>query len=442
MPTEIQLPPIDKAKTPISSAFDFAEFTAVKGESPEPNTSISTALLETESKPLVKDDALDQEEKAAKAKLPLKEAEDNDTDDNSEGAEQEDKGIDKPLAKRYGADDEDTVLAKRKKEVEEDDEEDKPLAKAKVEDKVSEDNGLKPLVDKRKPLKEGEGVTTVLPGVDLEVLGEEEYEKALPFLKNMSKQSREYFTATVKKQKAELETLKNAKPAGEFHSSYYERPDAYVLAPEFQQAVKVVNTVSSELSHWKEQLAKVNDGEKWTDLQKDAQGNIVTVVREPNGAATVELMEKIRFAGDLVNRYSYQAENVKQTYASKLKQGLTALKTIEEQLFPDLKDEKVAKSNKHYTQLYEVLKSKQLGSNPLATILAKMYAHNMSREEYIAELEEGRDNALAAPAKKAKLGISNGDMDGDGGVTSKRVAKATSDDVFNFEEFEKIKNGG
>jgi hypothetical protein len=432
--------PISKSTRPLSSSFDMNEFMKAKGEE----------IVDKAPQVLAPgNDTSDLDKEEQKAGY-VKKTEDTQEDSklsSDKSYEQEFKGakpaVDEPLAKKFGADDEEEVPNKESEEVK--------------GEAGEEEEELKPLVDKRKEVVETEeeeeessSVETVkttakiLPGVDLEAFGDD-YKKAEPFLKNMSKEARQFFSARIKEQKTALAEVKKSGPVnGQLPPAYYEHPDAYVLAPEYQQSVASLQNLTNELTHWQKQYAAVKAGKDWINKEADANGNIVDVKVPAAENAEDEAKYELYLAGQIqkgnqyVGHHQSVIQNLRQGFKTIVQQKLGVLKNIEDTLFPDFKDEKALANNKHYNLMHKTLSSKGMTAVP-PSIFNKLYAHSMQREEYIAELEAKLEAKKVATERRIKLGPSSGDLDGDGGTSKK--ARAASSDSFDMAEFEAVKNG-
>lgn len=86
--------------------------------------------------------------------------------------------------------------------------------------------------------------------------------------------------------RAELENLKkNAQTANvKQEPAVWEHERAYTLTPDWEQLQNEASTASVLQSHWEEQLAKMEDGQDWEDLEQDDKGNLFKTKPKPNDA--------------------------------------------------------------------------------------------------------------------------------------------------------------
>lgn len=79
--------------------------------------------------------------------------------------------------------------------------------------------------------------------------------------------------------------------------NYNEHPNAFLLTPEFAQTSKNVQTASSLVEHWQEQLSKIEKGEdNITNVSLDKDGNLVN-----SGEIKVDPTTKSKVIGALVS---------------------------------------------------------------------------------------------------------------------------------------------
>lgn len=131
-------------------------------------------------------------------------------------------------------------------------------------------------------------------------------------LKNMSVQSREWASGLLKKNK---ELAKSA------DGIYYQHPNGYVLAPEYNQLQNDVKLCSFESRHWETQLKLLKEGKKVRDFEGiDNKGQ---PIYGPELEPSDDLEEKIRHA--IQTTYNVQrdlAGKVKE-FPGKYKQQVT-----------------------------------------------------------------------------------------------------------------------
>lgn len=115
---------------------------------------------------------------------------------------------------------------------------------------------------------------------------------------------------------------------------FFEQDGAWTLMPEYRQIEQSVNRLNAEASHWQEQLRLIEEGQEWTPLVLDPQGNVVLGAPQPaSTAAKAEIM------GALNKAYSYaaNAQNQLQAFQGQFKEKhsnfVKSLNGLREQIF-------------------------------------------------------------------------------------------------------------
>lgn len=253
--------------------------------------------------------------------------------------------------------------------------------------------------------------------------------KDVPFLKKMGNESFDW----AKKNYLELREAKNKKPErkeGDLPDSYYEHPEAYVLAPQFKQVSVHADLTGKIQEHWKRQEININKKGKVSDLgynektgqliygaERDATDedavnveNLLTEAREQSISAKQKLKE---LTGNFKNRVQNEVQ---------------ALQKEEERLFPGYGDENHETQPAQKELLNKIPPS--LRNSPLAKTLAKsgaalgvIYNAYIALEKELNTLKGIKQDVKGAPPKKGAF-----------------VATSTSKQPVDFSIFQKARS--
>ena len=263
-------------------------------------------------------------------------------------------------------------------------------------------------------------------------------EESLPFAKKMDRSARQWVLSQLsKKDKVIEETKKNVSPArkeGELPDSYYLHDKAYLLDPQYDQSLNIVNQVQRELAYWEQQFAKVRTGEKeWDDVVVGANGQLVQIKRESNAASESDLIKRINHANTLVQQHTGMLNYLATNYKTKVADAMTKVKSVEDEFFPQFSEEKNLKSHKFFEPVNTLLAAKGMSQLVPASLFQKLFLHAQDQQEYIEELEaaQGKENI------DDKIKKNPGSKDFKGGEGGKK--KSGEEDGFDFGAFEKAK---
>lgn len=265
-------------------------------------------------------------------------------------------------------------------------------------------------------------------------------ETAIPLLKKASRETQEFVAAELRRNKvaleaarAEAEVAKKSVKEG-LPSAWYEHENAYMLTPEYQQAVTKANTLQTYSKHFREQMIRNESGEKWVDLVVDANGKVQQVVKEAGPSAKVELMDRIRSFDDAIKQTEEKANVLASKFSQQAKSFRDDMRKAEDEFFPQYKDAFDKNENGKYVM--NVLQAKGQSGNPLAGFTAKIYAFALEESE--------RADKLEAELNKGKkiAAVNNGPTGGeiDHGDKTPSAPKDIEDQPFDPAAFDAVIN--
>lgn len=126
----------------------------------------------------------------------------------------------------------------------------------------------------------------------------------------------------------QLEELRN--------SSFYEDENAYQVTPEYQQLSQTVSKLSGEAEFWKEQLANIENGQPFSYLHQDPNGQITVkgpVTEYNQGSARAQIIGALTNANALMQNYSAQLNSYSQKYKTGYESAKKSLQDVEAKIF-------------------------------------------------------------------------------------------------------------
>lgn len=202
-------------------------------------------------------------------------------------------------------------------------------------------------------------------------------------------------------ERSELATKVKELESKTIPQSYLENPNAYILSPDYMQAARSVKQTEAIAGHWRQQLAKMRNGEKITDLIQDADGNIKQ--SEPFTATAETEAQLIAAIADATQRSQQarmQADNIRETFSERVKSTVTQVKEAESRLFPGFDDEK--HPSKPIMQKLSADIPTAFQGHPLTPLLLKSMAAVVMMVEKAKGLEAELTKAKTAKADAAK----------------------------------------
>lgn len=267
-------------------------------------------------------------------------------------------------------------------------------------------------------------------------------EAQVRLLKNASREAREYFAAQIKENNdratklkelgTQFEEYKKTGNAG-LPQSYLEHQDAYVLSKDFQKEVDTVQKASNDLAYWERQLINIKKAEKWTDYVKQGD-KWIPVEREPSPEAEMYVGNRLKNAEGLLGQAQERANALKTSHIQQYRQNIEIVKKIEDEQFPQFKDEEKCEGKEHIKYMKGVWDQLGQGSNIMLGSFCKMYASMRQIAPYIKQLEEENKKLKGGQVIKREVGPTSDDING-----ADRLAKPANkdDEIVKFDMFSK-----
>ncbi len=150
----------------------------------------------------------------------------------------------------------------------------------------------------------------------------------------------EYFFLEHKKLKTDFESLKKQHEQIS-KESYYENPEAYQLAPEYQANTQNLQIIDKEITHWKQQLVAIQNGQKWSALvgyDKEGRPQFANDL-EPSAEAAEDIREAILKAHLIKGDLSNKVNTIKSTFSQQHKGYINGIQAIEKEIFKNVDQE-------------------------------------------------------------------------------------------------------
>lgn len=237
---------------------------------------------------------------------------------------------------------------------------------------------------------------------------------ALPLLKKMSNDAREYFVAEFKRYGKQVEELKSKLSVAEkaqsqnkdgLPSGWYEHEEAYQLTPEYKNLRSAKDQLTSIEEHYRKQLIAIKEGEDWFDLILDSKGNIVQQKRKPGPEADALVSSRITEATLTSRELEKNEIMLRQAFKSNAANHRAGMQKLEDEYFPQYAGEEFAKNEDAQT-LQKVLTSYGLQNDRMAGMVTKLYAFALEQTRRVQELEKAGEvtKAKAAAPKNGPTG--------------------------------------
>lgn len=247
--------------------------------------------------------------------------------------------------------------------------------------------------------------------------------------KKMSKEALAWTAAQLKRAKEfETETAKlkeqlKGTEEGALPKQWFEHPEAYELLPEYKQSAAVVQDVSSILEHYRVQLLRSREGEKWQDIIIQKDGSRKYALREPSEEANLLLEERIATAREWVKTEQSNVDYIRQNFTHLHKQNLATLRQFEDRYFPKYVKEIKSDSpivNQYVDVVRQDLVKLGQGENPLGQTLLKLYAFAMEQVQENQKLKKVSGAATTLNQAQRRAGPTESTVNG-GSPTNKSI---------------------
>lgn len=227
-------------------------------------------------------------------------------------------------------------------------------------------------------------------------------DSALPLLKKMSNEAKEFVVSEFKrlgKESSELkskleaaEKEKDAAPQG-LPPAWYEHEEAVYLTPEYKSISAERNQVSAIENHLRQQLIAIKQGEDWFDLVAGPNGSIQQVKMKASPEADVNVSGRINIAMQSLRELEGKEISLTQSFKSHVAGQKGRISQFEEHYFPMYKDPKVIADSADAKNLQTILQTEGLAKDRLAGAFTKLYMLTMEQVRKVQELE----SKLSAP---------------------------------------------
>jgi hypothetical protein len=210
--------------------------------------------------------------------------------------------------------------------------------------------------------------------------------------KKMATEARDFLLAEMKRRsnlQKEFETFKKASEGKKsVPTSWYDHENAFVLDPEYQKAISTGNQLDGIISHFQEQLVKIKEGDNWKDVSLDTNNQLTLIEKKSDFRAEAEVLAKLQNLQLTKRELESKAVSIRDTFGSKVAEAKSVIRKLEDEYFPQFKDDTSYNTNEHLKNMSTVLKSKSLEQDLLFGMTSKMYATFMGQKDYISKLEK------------------------------------------------------
>lgn len=272
-------------------------------------------------------------------------------------------------------------------------------APAKPKESTEGDNTLEEVIEKDDPKTPTVAVDNKQPAQlpsrrDYSAFDAEE-QKILKNLKNdhfavLSKKLQEHkqVAAKVADLEGKLKVAQQTLESKGIPTNWYDHPEAYVLAPEFQEINTQHEKVTSEQDFYQQQLINVKDGKPWHKIQgynQDGSPRFSAPI-DPSNAAEVGLSNLLHKYSAEESRLKARAEGIQQGFKQQHSGAVTSVNTFLDDRIKALREE-VRPGDQEYSVFTKTLPP-QLQGNALVPAMSKMYGIIIKQAQYMAKLLE------------------------------------------------------
>ena len=178
--------------------------------------------------------------------------------------------------------------------------------------------------------------------------------------------------------KTKIETLTKEKPR-----FLAEHPEAYRIAPEFNQAKQAYNGAKEQVNFWQDQLLKISEAEAWqefTGYNDQGQPQFVDHPATPDGRvdkrSEIAVQQHLAQVAAQASQYEQQARGIARDYHAYQKQSINELNDMGAKLFKGADPEKFAGDDKKFYDATLKMLPGQFGDNPLAKYLGMAFVQH------------------------------------------------------------------
>lgn len=190
----------------------------------------------------------------------------------------------------------------------------------------------------------------------------------------------------------EIANLKSGKE--QLPSDFYSHSDAYTLTKDYRDGVQLVNGAQSIYNHWRTQLAKVEAGEDWQDLEIDETGKMkLGATKAVDPTAKAEILDNLTFAREQYLKHYNNLNSIKTEFTQKhAKVKDFVSREIEDAYFPFYKTDELNKPHMadHKKAIEAVMKAlpDEIRGELSAPVAAKAFAYTLYMQREMNELKQ------------------------------------------------------
>lgn len=201
--------------------------------------------------------------------------------------------------------------------------------------------------------------------------------------------------------------------------SFINHPEAYKLAPEFNQLQQQLQYDEFEKNHWYNQLLKIRSGEDWVMLTGyDQQGlPLYQQMKAPDNGQTdiraeLQVNQFMNEAQMLRGRRMEQLRNLQENFAGSFQQAQEQLAAHENKLFPGFVDEsKLSEADKKYMQTVSNGLPPALKTLPVVSrYLQKSFASFMRLLDLYRKVAAENDRLKGTVQNKTLVGLNASEL--------------------------------
>lgn len=276
------------------------------------------------------------------------------------------------------------------------------------------------------------------------------------FFKKMDKAAKEFVISELKQRQAKIteltatnkdlfEKVEKGREArkgdgSDLPDNWYENESALYITPEFNSVATKLSRVEMLKNHYRNQIIAIEEGDNWEDLAIDAKGNITKQLYKPTAEAKALVNDNILKLNNAENELKQMQGIIEQNFRQNHLRTREQVVKLEDQYFPQYKDQKALEKNEHYQVFSKLADKFGLKKDRMYGVTAKMFVFTQENFFKIQALEDEIAALKAAAGKVEKKGSNGptGDEINHGG--GKPPVGDPDDEKIPVDAFEKYKN--
>src|SRR3990167_119165 len=226
----------------------------------------------------------------------------------------------------------------------------------------------------------------------------------VPYLKKLPNGIFNHVAPLFKKiyeQESKVKAYEDAK-AGIIPESWYDSEDAYTLSPEYRKVVQGYQSAAFEISHWEQQLMKIEAGQPWQNISLDEKGQYrLSEPLEATPQIKMMMQKQLNKVLRQQDKYQAKAEEIQERHKTKHAEVNSYYDKASQQHFEQLLSE--LKPKDEHVKIFMDNVHPAHKDTGIAKLAAKMFSVIVNQGQMIKGLQtkQTSTNRVAADVRRA-----------------------------------------